>query len=88
VGGRKWRIIPRTFPIGFYGAFQFAPVKQIGDVDRDADALLGEQQFSDLLPRLAPLAQFADEFEVRRQDAAEGFAAAFPLCRFRHHATD
>ena len=52
---------------------------------RDADALFGEQQLGDFLPRLAPLAQFADEIEVRFQDAVEWFAAAFSMCRLGHH---
>jgi hypothetical protein len=30
------------------------------------------------------LAQLADEFKVRLQDAVKWFAAAFSLCRFGH----
>ena len=69
----------------FGGAFQFAPVKKIGGKDRNADVFFGEQQFSNLPPCLAALAQLADEFKVRFQDAAEWFATAFSLCRFAHH---
>ena len=71
----------------FCGAFQFAPVKKIRGIDRDADAFLSEQQLGDFPPRLAPLAQLADEFKVRFQDAAEWFSAAFSLCRFCHRWT-
>ena len=75
------------FPNAVWRAFQFAPVKEIRGIDRDADAFFGEQQFSNFPPRLAPLAQLADEIKVRFQDAAEWFAAAFSLCRFGHHRT-
>ncbi len=75
-------IISRIFPIEFCGAFKFAPVKEIRRKDRNADVFLGEQQFSDLPPGLAPLAQLADEFKVRFQDAAEWFAAAFFVVLF------
>ena len=85
--GLGFGIISRIFPIWFCGAFYFAAVKKIWGIDRNADALLGEQQFSNLPPRLAPLAQLADEFKVRFQDAAEWFSAAFSLCRFCHHWT-
>ena len=85
--GMGFGIISRIFPIQFCGAFQFAPVKKIGGIDGNADALLGEQQFSNLPPRLAPLAQLADEFKVRFHDAAEWFSAASSLCRFCHRWT-
>ena len=55
---------------------------------RDADALFTEQQVGDFLPRLAPLAQLADEIEVRFQNAVERFAAAFLMCRFSHRRTE
>jgi hypothetical protein len=71
----------------FRCAFQFAPEKKVWGIDRNADAFLGEQQFSNLPPRLAPLAQLADEFKVRFQDAAEWFSATFSLCRFGHRWT-
>jgi len=54
----------------------------------NVDAFFGEQQFSNLPPRLAPLAQLADEFKVWLKDAAEWFAATFSLCRFGHHWTE
>jgi hypothetical protein len=72
----------------FCGAFQFAPVKKIGCIKCDAYAFFREQQFGNLPPRLAPLAQFADKFKVRFQDAAEWFSAAFSLCRFGHRWTE
>ena len=82
-GGRVgFGIISRIFPIRFCGAFQFAPVKEIRSIERDADAFFSEQQFGNFLPRLAPLAQLADEIKVWFQDAVEWFAAAFSLCRF------
>jgi hypothetical protein len=83
----KCGIISRIFPIRFCGAFQFAPVIKIRGKDRNADAFFGEQQFSNLPPRLTSLTQLADEFEVRFQDAAEWFSAAFSLCRFCHRWT-
>jgi hypothetical protein len=55
---------------------------------RDADALFTQQQVGDFLPRLAPLAQLADEIVVRFQNAVERFAAAFLMCRFSHHRTE
>ena len=69
------------------GAFQSAPVKAIGCVERDADAFFREQQVGDFLPRFAPLALLVDEIKVRFQDAVERFAAAFSLCRFGHQRT-
>jgi hypothetical protein len=72
----------------FGGAFQFAPVKKIRRVKRDADAFFSEQQLGDFLPRLAPLAQLADEIKVRFQNAVERFAAAFLMCRFSHRRTE
>jgi hypothetical protein len=81
-------MILRSFPIPLGVASQFTPKKKIWGKDRNADAFFSEQQFSNLPPRLAPLAQLADEFKVRFQDAAEWFAAAFSLCRFGHHRTE
>ena len=52
---------------------------------RDADALFGEQQLGDFLPRLAPLTLLVDEIKMRFQDALERFAAAFWLSRIGHH---
>jgi hypothetical protein len=72
----------------FRCAFQFAPEKKVWGIDRNVDAFFGEQQFSNLPPRLAPLAQLADEFKVWLKDAAEWFAATFSLCRFGHHWTE
>ena len=69
----------------FGGAFQFAPVKTIGRIERDADALLGEQESGNFPPRLAPLAQLVDEIKVRFHDALEWFAATFWLSRIGHH---
>ena len=80
-------MILHIFPMSLGAALQFAPVKKIGGIDRDVDAFFGEQQFSNLPPRLPSLAQLADEIEVRSQDALEWFAAAFSLCRFDHHWT-
>ena len=67
---------------------QSAPVKKIRSVKRDANALFSEQQVGDFLPRLAPLAQLADEIVVRFQNAVERFAAAFLMCRFSHRRTE
>ena len=72
----------------FGSAFQFATVKKIRSVKRDADALFSEQQVGDFLPRLAPLAQLADEIVVRFQNAVERFAAAFLMCHFSHRRTE
>jgi hypothetical protein len=72
----------------FGGALQFASVKKIRSVKRDVDTLFSEQQLGDFMPRLAPLAQFADEIEVRFQNAVERFAAAFWMCRFGHRRTE
>ncbi len=69
----KFGIIGRAFPIWFCGSFQFTPVIKIRGKDRNLDAFFGEQHFSNLSPRLAALAQLADEFKVRFQDAAEWF---------------
>ena len=71
--------------MGFGGTFQFAPVKSIGRIECDADALLGEQEIGDFPPCLAPLAQLVDEIKVRFQGALEWFAAAFWLSRIGHH---
>lgn len=65
------------------GAFEFAAVEMVRRVERDADAFLRVEQVSDFLPRLAPLALFADEIEVRFQDAVIRPAAA--LMFFIHH---
>ena len=67
--------------------FQFAPVKVIGRVERDADALFREQQPGDFLPCFAPLALLADEIEVRFQDAVKRPASAFGLRCFSHIAS-
>jgi hypothetical protein len=48
------------------------------------NAFFNEQGLSDFLPRLAPLAQFADEIKVRFQDAVVRPAAAFRLIHFSH----
>ena len=74
--------------MGFGGTFQLPPVKAIRRIERDVQAFLGEQEIGDFPPRLASLAQLANEFKVRFQDTVERFAAAFWLRRFGHHRTE
>lgn len=64
-------------------AFEFAAIEMIRRVERDADAFLRMEQRGNFLPRLAPLALFADEIEVRFQDTVICLAAA--LIFFIHH---
>lgn len=86
--GLSFGTVLRIFPMPLGATLQIAPIKAIRCIKRDADALFVEKQISDFLPRLAPLAQIANEIKMRLQDAVERPAAAFWLCRFGHHGAE
>ncbi|HEV2331365.1 MAG TPA: hypothetical protein VGY56_21495 [Verrucomicrobiae bacterium] len=66
------------FPMWAGLTFHVAPVKLVQSLKRNGTAFFGAEQFRDLLPRFALLAQCADVVCERLNATAVCFAAAAP----------